>query len=59
MASKINPKTVSKKIEIKDVTGKIPPQNVEAEQSILGALLIDKDAIVKIAESLKYEHFYR
>ena len=39
--------------------GKIPPQNVEAEQSVLGSLLIDRDAIVKIAESLKPEHFYR
>lgn len=38
---------------------KVPPQNVEAEQSVLGSLLIDKDAIVKIAESLKPEHFYR
>jgi replicative DNA helicase len=49
----------SKKLEIKDVTGKVPPQNVEAEQSVLGALLIDKDAIVKIAEDLKPENFYR
>ncbi len=48
-----------KRIEIKDVTGKIPPQNVEAEQSVLGSLLLDKDAIVKIAEDLKPEHFYR
>lgn len=48
-----------KRIEVKDVTGKIPPQNVEAEQSVLGSLLLDKDAIVKIAEDLKPEHFYR
>jgi replicative DNA helicase len=38
---------------------KMPPQNIEAEQSVLGSLLIDKDAIVKIAESLKPDHFYR
>ncbi|OGD86183.1 replicative DNA helicase [Candidatus Curtissbacteria bacterium RBG_16_39_7] len=38
---------------------KIPPQNLEAEQSVLGALLIDKDAIVAISEFLKPEHFYR
>ncbi len=49
----------SKKIEIKDVTGKVPPQNVEAEQSVLGSLLLDKDAIVKIAEDLKPVDFYR
>lgn len=38
---------------------KVPPQNLEAEQSILGALLIDKDAIVKIAGFLKPDHFYK
>lgn len=38
---------------------KLPPQNIEAEQSLLGALLIDKDAIVKIAEVLHPLHFYR
>lgn len=38
---------------------KIPPQNTEAEQSVLGSLLIDKDAIVRVAEFLKPEHFYK
>jgi len=38
---------------------KIPPQNLEAEQSVLGALLIDQDAIVTVAEILKPENFYR
>lgn len=38
---------------------KLPPQNIEAEQSLLGALLIDKDAIVRIAEVLDPLHFYR
>lgn len=38
---------------------KVPPQNLEAEQSVLGALLIDKDSIVKIAGFLKPDHFYK
>ncbi|MBI3115679.1 MAG: replicative DNA helicase [Candidatus Kerfeldbacteria bacterium] len=38
---------------------KVPPQNHEAEQSVLGALLIDKEAIVKVADSLRPEDFYR
>lgn len=38
---------------------KLPPQSIEVEQSLLGALLIDKDAIVSIAENLQAEHFYR
>ncbi|MCX6726073.1 MAG: replicative DNA helicase [Candidatus Shapirobacteria bacterium] len=37
---------------------KIPPQNNEAEISILGAIMIDKDAIVTVAEFLRPEHFY-
>ncbi len=38
---------------------KLPPQNIEAEQSLLGALLIDKDAIVRIAEIVNPTNFYR
>jgi len=38
---------------------RIPPQNIEAEQSILGSLLIDKDAITKIADILNSEEFYK
>lgn len=35
-----------------------PPQNSEAEASLLGALLIDSDAIVKIADDLSSTDFY-
>ncbi len=38
---------------------KVPPQNLEAEQSVLGSLLLDRDAVVTVAEFLKPEHFYR
>ncbi len=38
---------------------RVPPQNLEAEQSVLGSFLIDKDAIVKVAERLLPEDFYR
>ena len=38
---------------------KLPPQNIDAEQSLLGALLIDKDAIVRISEILSSIDFYR
>ncbi len=38
---------------------KLPPNNPEAEQSVLGALLIDKDAIVKVADLLTPEDFYQ
>lgn len=38
---------------------KIPPQNLEAEQSVLGGLLIDKDAIIRVADILEPEDFYK
>src|SRR5471030_1764776 len=34
------------------------PQNAEAEASLLGALLIDSDAIVKIADNLSSPDFF-
>lgn len=37
---------------------KITPQNLEAEQSLLGALLLDKDAIVKVGDQVVSEDFY-
>lgn len=39
-------------------TGRIPPQNTDAEASLLGAILIDSDAIVKISDQLDAHDFY-
>ncbi len=38
---------------------KIPPQNIDAEESVLGALMMDKDALIKIADVLRPEDFYK
>lgn len=38
---------------------RLPPQNIEAEQSLLGALLLDRDAIHRISDSLAPDDFYR
>lgn len=40
-------------------TDKVPPHSDEAETSVLGAVLLDKEAIVEVAEFLRPEHFYR
>ncbi len=37
---------------------KLPPHDVEAEEAIVGSLLIDPDAILKIATFLKAEDFF-
>lgn len=38
---------------------RVPPQNIEAEQAVLGAMLIDKEAIAKATEVLLADDFYR
>lgn len=37
---------------------RLTPQNLEAEQSFLGSLLLDKDAMIKVADLLTSEDFY-
>lgn len=43
-----------------DLTGgdRLPPQNIEAEEEILGGILLDPDALVRVAEFLRPEMFY-
>ena len=38
---------------------RIPPHSDEAEACVLGSILIDKDAVVTVAEFLRSEHFYQ
>jgi len=42
-----------------DEIKKLPPYSVEAEQSVLGALLIDNDAVYKVIEIVQPQDFYR
>lgn len=42
------------------ITGdKVPPQNIEAEQSVLGSMIIEREAIFAAAELLQESDFYR
>src|SRR3989441_4960007 len=36
-----------------------PPQNLEAEQGVLGSMLLDRDAIARVVELVRPEDFYR
>ena len=38
---------------------RLPPQNLDSEQAVLGSILIDRDAIVEVADFLHPEDFYR
>lgn len=37
----------------------VPPHNYEAESAVLGSILIDKDALFKIADQLHADDFYK
>ncbi len=39
--------------------GKVPPNDIEAEQAIIGSMLTDRDAVISAIEVLKPEDFYR
>ncbi len=45
--------------ELEDATYKVPPQNIEAEQSILGAILIENTALYKAIELIGINDFYK
>jgi replicative DNA helicase len=42
-----------------DILKRVPPQNLDAEQSVLGAILLDNEAINQALEVLSPEDFYR
>ena len=44
---------------VNELPEKLPPQSVEAEKSLLGGLMLDKDAIFKVYDFLKPEDFYK
>ena len=39
-------------------TGKVPPQNIDAEKSLLGAILIDEEVLIDVAEIVRPIDFY-
>ena len=38
---------------------RLPPQNLEAEQSVLGSMLLSKDAMADVIESVRADDFYK
>lgn len=39
--------------------GRIPPQNIEAEQSVIGSILLDKEVLSNVTEIISSHDFYR
>ena len=44
--------------QITGVDGTVPPQAIELEQAVLGALMLERDAIIEVQEYIKEETFY-
>ncbi len=42
-----------------EAVGKVPPHDIQAEQAVLGSMLLDKDAVIDAIEVLKEDSFYR
>jgi len=49
---------MAEKNKKRDTIGRIPPQNLEAEASVLGSILIDSSSFIKVADFLKSSDFY-
>src|SRR4029450_10897258 len=44
---------------IEDSLRRVPPQSIDAEQSVLGGILLDNTALDRLVEVLQAEDFYR
>ena len=44
--------------DISESLGKLPPQALDLEEAVLGALMLEKNALTSVIEFLKAEHFY-
>lgn len=44
---------------MKELSKRVPPQNIEAEESVIGSLLLDREALTAVNEVLKPEDFYK
>ncbi len=42
-----------------DVLDQTPPQNIEAEKAVLGAIFLNSDALVEAMEFVEAQDFYR
>ena len=53
-----DPETLLNKASAEEINYRQPPCNIEAEQALLGALLVNNEALQHIGDKLRAEHFY-
>ncbi|MBO7495888.1 MAG: replicative DNA helicase [Salinivirgaceae bacterium] len=59
MAKKFTPAKVEPTESLFAGTGKVPPQAIDFEESVLGALMLESDAYLQVTDILKSEYFYK
>ncbi|MEQ8552501.1 MAG: replicative DNA helicase [Cyclobacteriaceae bacterium] len=61
-SSALKSSTKSRRLAVSDLSGqlgKLPPQAVEIEEAVLGALMLERDALTNVIEILKPQSFYK
>jgi replicative DNA helicase len=59
MALKSNQQTPPKLGNLNVEYGKLPPQAADLEEAVLGAIMLEKDAVLSVLDILKPESFYK
>ena len=59
MAQKRNQTSNSSIVPVGIDLGKLPPQAIDLEEAVLGAIMLEKDAILQVIDILKPESFYK
>ena len=57
--SNYSKKTSNRPLTPEELGGRIPPQALELEEAVLGAIMVEQDAIVVVSEMLTADAFYR
>ncbi|BAZ02254.1 putative replicative DNA helicase [Tolypothrix tenuis PCC 7101] len=52
------PYTYTDEVDFRPALDRLPPQHIEAEEEILGGIMLDPEAIYRVKDRLKPEHFY-
>lgn len=58
----VKPSLAKRRISVNELSaqlGKLPPQAVDLEEAVLGALMLERDALTAVVDILKPESFYR
>ncbi|MFM8918076.1 MAG: DnaB-like helicase N-terminal domain-containing protein, partial [Bacteroidota bacterium] len=57
--SRKNDKKKQAPVQLASFSGKLPPQAVDLEEAVLGALMLEKDALSAVIDILKPDCFYK